>query len=61
MELVPNVFHILSTPKQGKIEVVFLTPVPVSGFENRKVLAQHLESEVRGTHNSTKTAKIPAK
>ena len=61
MELIPSVFHILSTPKQGKIEVVFHTPVPVNGFENRKVLAQHLESEVRGTHISTKTAKIPAK
>ena len=49
MELVPNILHVLSTPKQGRIEVIFHAPLKVSDFENRKSLAQELETRVRST------------
>lgn len=52
MELVPNILHVLSTPKQGKIELVFHTPQAVNSFENRKRLAQELEDHVRSAHIS---------
>ena len=47
MELVPNLLHVLSTPKQGEIELVFHEPHPVSDFENRKILTKSLEDSVR--------------
>ncbi|WP_370232025.1 lysophospholipid acyltransferase family protein [Cognatishimia sp.] len=53
MELVPNVLHILSTPKQGKIELVFHPPMAVSRFANRKALAATLEQNVREAHFSS--------
>ena len=53
MELVPNVLHILSTPKQGKIELVFHPPMAVSSFANRKALAATLEQNVREAHFSS--------
>jgi 1-acyl-sn-glycerol-3-phosphate acyltransferase len=61
MDLVPNVLHILSTPKQGKIELVFHAPHPVNDYENRKQLALDLEQTVRGAHFSSKSAPNPAK
>ena len=61
MDLVPNVLHVLSTPKQGRIELVFHEPKPVNSFENRKVLALDLEESTRVAHISTKTAPNPAK
>ena len=56
MDLIPNVLHVLSTPKQGRIELVFHEPKPVNSFENRKVLALDLEESTRAAHVSTKTA-----
>ena len=61
MDLIPNVLHVLSTPKQGRIELVFHDPKPVNSFENRKVLALDLEESTRAAHFSENTASKPAK
>ena len=61
MDLIPNVLHILSTPKQGRIELVFHDPKPVNSFENRKVLALDLEETTRAAHFSEISTSKPAK
>ncbi|MGR3812937.1 MAG: lysophospholipid acyltransferase family protein [Cognatishimia activa] len=61
MDLVPNVLHVLSTPKQGRIELVFHDPKPVNSFENRKVLALDLEETTRAAHFSEIYTSKPAK
>lgn len=61
MQLVPNVFHVLSTPRHGTCELVFHDPIPVSAYADRKQLAQHLESQVRGAQINATEAPKPAK
>ncbi|MCH2250699.1 MAG: 1-acyl-sn-glycerol-3-phosphate acyltransferase [Cognatishimia sp.] len=61
MDLIPNVLHVLSTPKQGRIELVFHDPKPVNSFENRKVLALDLEESTRAAHFSENPVSKPAK
>ncbi len=61
MDLIPNVLHVLSTPKQGRIELVFHDPKPVNSFETRKVLALDLEETTRAAHFSEISASKPAK
>lgn len=61
MDLIPNVLHVLSTPKQGRIELVFHDPKPVNSFENRKVLARDLEVSTRAAHFSENPVSKPAK
>ena len=61
MDLIPNVLHVLSTPKQGRIELVFHKPKPVNSFENRKVLALDLEESTRAAHFSENPVSKPEK
>ena len=61
MDLIPNVLHVLSTPKQGRIELVFHEPKPVNSFENRKVLALDLEESTRAAHFSENPVSKPEK
>ena len=61
MDLIPNVLHVLSPPKQGRIELVFHEPHPVTSFENRKVLALDLEESTRAAHFSENPVSKPEK
>jgi 1-acyl-sn-glycerol-3-phosphate acyltransferase len=46
-DFAPHLFKVLSQVRQGRIVVVFHTPVQVSEMPNRKVLAQKCEEAVR--------------
>lgn len=43
-----HLLHILAESRQGHVSIFYHPPVNVSDFPNRKTLAQHLESVVRG-------------
>lgn len=47
MEFAPHLMETLAARRQGRVEVVYHTPVKVTDFANRKALAQHCEAEVR--------------
>lgn len=43
-----HLLRVLAQARQGRIEIVFHNPVPVSDFANRKEIARYCEDEVRG-------------
>ncbi|MCY4301790.1 MAG: lysophospholipid acyltransferase family protein [Aestuariivita sp.] len=45
-----HLLKILAVHPQGSVDVTYLKPVRVSDFADRKVLARHLEDEIRGEH-----------
>ncbi len=47
MEFGPHLLKTLSAPQQGRVELVYHTPLKVSEFENRKALAATAEALVR--------------
>lgn len=57
MALIPNILHVLATPKQGRLEVVFQGPLMISDYQNRKSLTADLERAVKNAHFSAKTCK----
>ena len=61
MLLIPNVLHVLSTPKQGRLELVFHEPIKVSETKDRKELALRLETAVRSAQIQTKHPELPEK
>lgn len=48
MALGPAILATLATPSQGRVEVVYHTPLRVAEFPDRKTLAAMAEAEVRG-------------
>lgn len=48
MELGEHLLAVLATPRQGRVEIVYHPPVMVRDFADRKSLAAHLETMVRG-------------
>ena len=48
MALGPAILATLAAPRQGRVEVVYHTPVRVADFGDRKTLAAMAEAEVRG-------------
>ncbi len=53
MDLGPHLTKVLSTPRQGSIEVVFHPPLRVADFADRKALAQSCEERIRGSMPDT--------
>ncbi|MDX2485171.1 MAG: lysophospholipid acyltransferase family protein [Pseudodonghicola sp.] len=47
MEFGPHLLKTLSAPRQGRVELVYHTPLKVSEFQNRKALAATAEALVR--------------
>lgn len=47
MEFAPHLLETLAARRQGRVEVVYHTPVKVTDFANRKALAAHCEREIR--------------
>lgn len=47
MEFGPHLLKVLAAPKQGRVTVVYHSPVRVDDFPNRKTLAAHAEAAVR--------------
>jgi len=47
MALWPAILSVLAVPRQGRVEVVYHTPLRVAGFADRKRLAQAAETAVR--------------
>lgn len=52
MEFAPHFLMILTEPRRGEVEVIFLDPVRVSDFPDRKALALHCENAVRKTFDT---------
>lgn len=50
MDFAPHLLHVLSTARQGHVEVVFHPPVAVDAFASRKELAAHCEAVIRASH-----------
>jgi 1-acyl-sn-glycerol-3-phosphate acyltransferase len=48
MPLAPAILSVLAAPRQGRVEVVYHTPLRVADFPDRKTLAAMAEAEVRG-------------
>jgi 1-acyl-sn-glycerol-3-phosphate acyltransferase len=48
MALGPAILAVLAAPRQGRVEVVYHTPLKVADFPDRKRLAAMAEAEVRG-------------
>ncbi len=46
----PHVLKVLAQRRQGRVEVIYHTPLRVMYFENRKTLAKASEEAVRGAH-----------
>ena len=51
MELGPHLLKTLAAPRQGAVEVHYLSPVRVADFTSRKELAAHLEAAIRTAHS----------
>lgn len=51
MDFASHLLKTLATGKQGRVEVTFHPEVPVSAFENHKLLAQHCEQTIRAAHD----------
>jgi 1-acyl-sn-glycerol-3-phosphate acyltransferase len=49
MDFGSHLIRILAQRRQGRVEVLFHTPVAVDDFPNRKALAAHCEAVVRGS------------
>ncbi|MDV4144261.1 lysophospholipid acyltransferase family protein [Shimia sp. FJ5] len=47
----PHVLKVLAQGRQGRVEVIYHTPLKVSEFANRKTLALASEEAVRGAHS----------
>ncbi|TDE34532.1 lysophospholipid acyltransferase family protein [Antarcticimicrobium sediminis] len=47
MEFGPHLLKTLSAPRQGRVELIYHTPLKVSEFQNRKALAATAEALVR--------------
>lgn len=47
MDFGPHLLATLSAPRQGRVEVIYHTPLNVSDFANRKALARAAEDQVR--------------
>jgi len=43
----PHLVKVLAAPRNGRVEVIYHTPVRVDAFPNRKSLAAHVEQTVR--------------
>lgn len=50
MDFGSHLLKVLASGKQGRVELIYHTPVRVSDFPDRKTLAAHCEAEVRGGH-----------
>ena len=50
MDFAPHLWKILTAPRRGQVEVILHPPVPVDGFEDRKILAQYCERVIRTSH-----------
>ena len=50
MAFAPHLLHTLATLRQGRVEIVFHSPVPVDRFASRKELAAHCEAVIRAGH-----------
>lgn len=48
MEFGPHLLHTLAARRHGSVKVIYHDPVKVDDFGNRKVLAAHVETIVRG-------------
>lgn len=51
MEFGPHLLKVLAAPRQGRVELIYHDPVKVSDFANRKTLAAHCETVIRGSHH----------
>lgn len=51
MEFGPHLLKTLAAPRQGAVEVHYLSPVRVADFTSRKELAAHLEAAIRTAHS----------
>jgi 1-acyl-sn-glycerol-3-phosphate acyltransferase len=47
MDFAPHLLHTLATMRQGRVEVIFHSPVAVDAFAGRKELAAHCEAVVK--------------
>jgi 1-acyl-sn-glycerol-3-phosphate acyltransferase len=50
MDFVTHLLHVLSVPRQGRVEVIWHPPVPVDAFPGRKDLALYCERVIRTAH-----------
>ena len=50
MDFGPHLLTTLAQAPQGQVAVIYHEPVPVSDFEDRKMLAAHLENTVGSGH-----------
>lgn len=48
MEMLDHMIHVLSQPKQGRVEVVFHAPLKIADFTDRKALANAAYASVAG-------------
>lgn len=54
MALGPHLAQVLAAPKQGRVSLVYHTPLRVDDVPNRKTLARRLEEELRTTHEAAR-------
>ena len=54
MDFGSHLLKTLAAPRQGSVELIYHTPVKVSDFENRKVLAAHCEMVIRQAHTAAR-------
>jgi len=47
MDLGPHLLKVLASPRPGRVEVIYHSPVAVADFADRKALAAHCEAAVR--------------
>lgn len=47
MSFAGHLAHVLASPQQGRVKIVYHPPVKVGDFPNRKALAKHVEEVVR--------------
>jgi 1-acyl-sn-glycerol-3-phosphate acyltransferase len=52
MGFAQHLLKVLGQHPQGKVELVYHSPVRVDAFPNRKSLASHLEAQVRAAHST---------
>jgi len=57
MEFATHLLATLAQSPQGHVTVIYHDPVQVADFENRKVLAAHLEQAVRSGHSDHRASK----
>ncbi|RUS63119.1 1-acyl-sn-glycerol-3-phosphate acyltransferase [Pseudorhodobacter sp. E13] len=59
MDFAPHLLRVLAQPLQGRVDVIFHSPVAVDDFKGRKELAAHCETVIRNGFDATPPAVQP--